>query len=282
MTATYPTSPDADPTPGVSPLELEIDGPDSQRRLTVAFRLLLIIPQFVAMLLLGIAALFVMIIGWFGALAIGRLPEFAERYLSNYLRYSVRVSAYLYLLVDRYPPFSLNAPDYPARVELQTTQLNRLAVLFRIILIIPAYIVTAVLGAGWSVCAFFLWLTVLINGRAPATVFGATAAVVRYSTRAGAYFMMLTSSYPGGVFGDAQESAQQTASSDGAPEHAATPAGDAPRGTRPLILTKGARVLLIVFIALGILSEINNVASTVRQSQQHQLYVQPGGEIAPH
>jgi hypothetical protein len=118
--------------------ELDIDPPARQRRLTVLLRLLLLIPQFIVLAVLGLAAFVVAVIGWFAALVLGRLPEWAATFLAGYLEYSTRVDSSESMLVDRYPPFSFPAPDYPVRIELRPGNLNRLAVLLRIFLIIPA------------------------------------------------------------------------------------------------------------------------------------------------
>jgi Domain of unknown function (DUF4389) len=75
-------------------------------------------------------------------------------------------------------------------------------VLFRFILYLSAAFMTAFLAVGWAILALFFWLTVLILGRTPRPVFDATAAVVRYTMRAQAYVVMLTSAYPKGLFGD--------------------------------------------------------------------------------
>lgn len=245
-------------------LELEVDGPAPQRRLTVLFRALLLIPQFVVLFFLGIANAVVMFLGWFGALAMGRLPEWARRFLANYLRYGTRVNAYMYLLVDRYPPFAFDDDGYPARIEVRSGRLNRWAVLFRFLLVIPAAIVSAVLSSGWVACSFFLWITVLIAGRTPAPVFGATAAVLRYSTRVGAYFGMLTAAYPNqkSIFGEQVVDAEQHG---------------VPRGTRPLVLTKGAVALTIVFLVLGVLAEVGNVASQQMVPPPTGYHVEHGG-----
>ena len=228
-------------------VELEVDGPTRQRRLTVFFRGLLLIPQYVVLFFLGIANLLVMFVGWFGALAMGRLPEWARQYLALYLRYSTRVNAYAYLLVDRYPSFSLEGDDYPVRLDMHSGRLNRAAVLFRFLLIIPAAIVSVVLSTGWLVCGFVLWLVVLIMGRTPAPVFGATASMLRYSVRQSAYFAMLTSAYPNpkSIFGERVVDSDQQ---------------EVPRGTRPLVLTRGAVALLIVFLVLGVLGQAADTA----------------------
>lgn len=258
--------------------ELEIDGPGRQNRLSVAFRLLLLIPQAIVLFFLGIAADVVLVVSWFAALALGRLPDWSQRFLSAYLGYTVRVNAYAYLLVDRYPPFSFHAPTHPVRIELHSGRLNRLAVLFRIILSIPAILLNYVLGSGWGVCAFFLWLTVLITGRSPVPVFGATAAVLRYSFRSQAYFMMLTSAYPRHVFGDTDSGRTPPAAEAASPESSSGSNVAGTRwGTRPLVLTPGARTLLIVFIVLGVLSLLGNIATQASQTPQlsppaHQLY----------
>jgi len=95
-----------------------VAGPAAQRRVTVAFRLILAVPHFIVLYALGIAASVVVIIGWFGALATGRLPDFAAAYLSGYLRWYCRTAAYLLLLTDEYPPFALDDTAYPVRVAV--------------------------------------------------------------------------------------------------------------------------------------------------------------------
>ena len=114
-------------------------GTAPQGRLTVGFRIILAIPQLIVLYFLFIALLFVVVIGWFAALFIGRLPDWAHSFISGVVRWSTRVGAYLLLLTDRYPPFSLDDVDYPARPMLpEPGPLNRVAVLFRIILFVPA------------------------------------------------------------------------------------------------------------------------------------------------
>jgi Domain of unknown function (DUF4389) len=221
---------------------LDITPPARQRRLTVLLRLLLLVPQFIVLAILGVVTFFAAIAAWFAALALGRLPAWAESYLSGYVVYTTRVYASLYLLVDSYPPFSFTAPGSPVQIELRPGRLNRLAVFFRIILVIPAAIIASVLTAGWEVAAFFCWLVVLILGRTPAPLFEATAAVLRYTMRLQAYFLMLTPAYPKRLFGDQ------------------APAGASPGepgrvfATHPLLLTSGGKVLLVVFIVLGVVS----------------------------
>jgi hypothetical protein len=78
-------------------------------RLTVAFRLLLALPQFIFLYVLTLVGSLVLIVGWFAALFLGRLPDGIADFLGQIVRYAVRVSAYVLLLTDRYPPFQFSA-----------------------------------------------------------------------------------------------------------------------------------------------------------------------------
>src|ERR1051326_7888233 len=149
-----------------APVLVAFAGSAPQSRLTVAFRIFLAIPQLIVLWLLGVAAGVITIIGWFGALFTGRLPVFAADFLSGYLRWLSRVYAYNYLLTDEYPPFTLADAEYPVRLAAMPGQLNRLAVLFRIFLLIPCAIVNAVMTYGaLTVFQFVSWLIVLVTGR---------------------------------------------------------------------------------------------------------------------
>lgn len=248
--------------------ELDIFQPLRQRRWTVLLRALLVIPQYVAVLLLGIAVSVVTVIAWFGALVLGQLPAWCAEFLSGYLQYATRVHAYLLLLVDTYPPFQWSPQHYPVSVQLAPGRLNRAAVLFRFILYIPAWFMTTFLAFGWSIRAFFFWLTVLILGRTPRPVFDATAAVVRYTMRVQAYWMMLTSAYPKWLFGDRALVATEYPAVPAAGEYSdSSPVPPRPSSTRPLLLCTGGRALLIVIIVLGVLGFIGqNIGSTVPQN----------------
>ncbi|MFJ7907100.1 DUF4389 domain-containing protein [Kitasatospora sp. NPDC096204] len=217
---------------------LDMPAPGPQNRWTVLLRALLLIPQFVVVWALTAVAFLVTVFGWFAALALGRLPDFVADYLTAFVPYDTRVAAYLMLTVDRYPPFRFEVPDYPVQVRLRPGELNRLAVLFRIILVIPASIVQGLVNAGWWMVSFVLWLVVLILGRMPQPLYEATAAIVRYRMRYAAYLVMISSAYPKRLFGD---------------EPGSEPEGPV-SATRPLVLSGAARGLLVLFLILGLAS----------------------------
>ena len=177
-------------------------GPGRQRRVTVLFRPLLVIPHYIVLYALGIAVEIVAVICWFAALFTGRLPDGLADFLVGWLRWSTRVFAYVGLLTDQYPPFTLTDADYPVRVSAAPGRLNRLAVLFRIILALPVAILVGILWSGVLLAGLVIWLIVLITGTMPGPAYQAVAAVVRFGARFYGYFYLMSGTYPGGLFGD--------------------------------------------------------------------------------
>jgi hypothetical protein len=246
-------------TAAPGPVLLAVAGPAAQRRATVAIRLILVIPHLLALYFLGIAAFVVAVIGWLSALVIGRLPGFAATYLADYLRWYSRVGAYLLLLTDEYPPFAYGDAGYPVRLAVGSGRLNRLTVLFRIILAIPAAIMSTLLTSGFTIIVVFIaWLTALIAGRLPTPLHQAFAAVLRYTIRNYGYLYLLTGDYPAGLFGDQPVPQPDRGLSYGTPW---LPGQQAPEdGTSgqdaswQLALSPGAKRLVGLILALGLLT----------------------------
>ncbi|MCW2933047.1 MAG: putative transrane protein [Actinomycetia bacterium] len=187
------------------PVQLVAAGPAQQRRGTVLIRWIMLIPHYVVLYFLNIAFSVVAFIGWWGALFTGWLPEFAVSYLSGFTRWSTRVQAYALLLTDQYPPFSLgDVPGYPVRIAIPPRdKLNRAAILFRVILVIPAILLNGFITfGGTTIVAFIAWLIALITGKLPPSLHLAYTAILRYTTRLNCYYSMLTAAYPRGLFGD--------------------------------------------------------------------------------
>jgi hypothetical protein len=95
---------------GPYPVTLELTPSDTPRdRLTVAFRIVLAIPHLIAIWALGIAWGITTVIAWFAILLTGRFPEVLYHFGVGVLQWNIRVEAYLLLLRDEYPPFSLGS-----------------------------------------------------------------------------------------------------------------------------------------------------------------------------
>ena len=96
--------PDFGGAPGY-PVDVVIAPPQKQSRLTIFFRGLLIIPHFIVLYVLFIAAFFVYVIAWFAVLFTGKWPVGLRNFAVGLQRWSTRLSAYMILLTDKYPPF---------------------------------------------------------------------------------------------------------------------------------------------------------------------------------
>jgi len=91
------------------PASIEIADPIGPRnRLTVGVRLFLVIPHFIVLVFVLAAWGVVTIIAWFAILFTGAYPRVLYDFAVGSLRWRLRVEAYLLLLVDEYPPFSLS------------------------------------------------------------------------------------------------------------------------------------------------------------------------------
>jgi len=100
----YPPFGDAD-----YPVTLTLPAPDVARdRLSIAFRPLLAVPHLIVLWALGFAWAVVTCVAWFSILITGSYPEPLYQFAVGVLRWGARVEAYVLLLRDEYPPFSLD------------------------------------------------------------------------------------------------------------------------------------------------------------------------------
>ena len=93
-------------------VHLDIDYPEVGKDLNRWMPLvkwLLAIPHYVILIILWLFALVAIVVAWFAILITGRYPRGLFNYVVGLLRWSIRVSAYMYLLVtDEYPPFGMS------------------------------------------------------------------------------------------------------------------------------------------------------------------------------
>ena len=88
---------------------LRLAYPGHLERWKPLYKWFLAIPQYFVVAGLFIAACLGIIGGFFAVLVTGEYPEGVRDFLVSAYRYALRVEAYVGLLTDRYPPFSLDA-----------------------------------------------------------------------------------------------------------------------------------------------------------------------------
>ena len=89
------------------PTSIDIVEPAARDRVTVFFRLILALPHFIVLIFVLLAWCVTTVIAWFAILFTGTYPLGLYEFGVGSMRWLLRVEAYMLLLVDEYPPFSL-------------------------------------------------------------------------------------------------------------------------------------------------------------------------------
>jgi fatty acid desaturase len=181
------------------PLSYSQSPPEKRNRLTVFFRLLLVIPHLIVAFFYGLAAYVVVILAWFAILFTGKYPRGMYDFVAGFLRFYTRLNAYCYLVVDQYPPFDgADHSEYPVRLNIGPPQekYNRLTVFFRGILAIPIFVLAYVFGIWIEVVAIAIWLVAVVMGRTSPGLTEAVHFPMSYNSRAMGYVFLMTDIYP--------------------------------------------------------------------------------------
>lgn len=201
LTDRYPSS---DPLTAIGPLPTRSDpvrmevGDELRRsRLTVFFRLVLAVPHLVWLSLWGVLALLAAIVNWVATLIAGTSPEWLQRFLSAYVRYQLHVYAFLYLVGNPFPGFVGAPGSYPIELHIAgREEQNRWTVLFRLVLALPALMLSWVFSQLLLVIAVLGWFVSLITARMPLGLRNAGAFALRYVAQVNAYLLLVTGAYP--------------------------------------------------------------------------------------
>ena len=170
---------------------------ETHSRVSVFFRLFLLIPHAIVVGLWGFVAFLTLIVAWFAVVITGKYPRGLYDFHAGFLRQMAAYSGYAYLLDDRFPPFSSD-PDYSTRLLIGPPQesYSRVLALFRGILYIPVYIISYALGIVAFIGAFVAWFAELVTGKLPHAIYEMTVLGVSYQTRSYVYLFMLDDQFP--------------------------------------------------------------------------------------
>jgi hypothetical protein len=178
------------------PVRLVVNDDLQRNRLTVFFRLILAIPHIIWFALWSVVNVLAVIANWFATLVKGQSPEGLHNFIATYLRYQTHVYSYVLLIADPFPGFG-GQPGYPIDLDVDPPQpQNRWTVAFRVILAIPAFIVSGIMGYLNRALAVFSWFVALVLGRVPEGLRNFAAFALRYEQQTAAYTSLLTGRYP--------------------------------------------------------------------------------------
>jgi hypothetical protein len=185
------------PSRPADPIQLEVSDDLARSRLTVFFRALLAIPHLIWLLLWGIVAYFAVIASWFATLFRGTSPDSLHGFLAAYIRYQTHVYAYLFLVANPFPGFTGEQGSYPVEPHIEgPREQNRWKVGFRLILAIPALLLSSAYSGLLLVAALLGWFASLANATMPLGMRNAGALALRYAAQANGYLLLLTDHYP--------------------------------------------------------------------------------------
>jgi Domain of unknown function (DUF4389) len=183
------------------PITYEADLNPTPSRATTFFRLLLAIPWLVVATFWGILFVFTHLFAWIAIIVLGRYPEWLYNFNAGVVRFSIRVTAWLYLQTDEWPPFGFSDdPSYPIRVNVPAApeeRQSRLKALFRFLLVLP---VAIILSYGTTyiqlLAGLVAWLVIVFRGYLPEGLFNMMSFINGFHTRVLAYIVFLTDAYP--------------------------------------------------------------------------------------
>jgi len=181
------------------PVNYEADFVERRSRLTTFFRLILVIPWAIAGIFWALAALVAAVLAWFAIVVTGRYPQGVYGLASQALRFGSRVNAFALLMTDAFPPFGGGEePQYPVRIAIAPPleRYSRLKTGFRLILVIPIAIVLYLIQLMVRAVAALAWIVIVVLGREPRGIFDVMRFALAYETRAYAYHLLITETYP--------------------------------------------------------------------------------------
>ena len=182
--------------PAPHPIHLVVTDDLQRNRLTVFFRILLVIPHLIWLTLWGIVVSFAIFFAWLVGIFAGRIPDGLHGFIASYLRYQTHVRAYWFLAADPFPAFS-GAAGYPVDVAIAPPEKqSRLTIFFRLLLAIPALIVVTLLVYVAEIVAFLAWFYALILGNLHSGLRDVLVYWLRYDVQAFGYLALLTQRYP--------------------------------------------------------------------------------------
>jgi hypothetical protein len=151
---------------------------------------------------LNIVAEVLALLGWFAIVFTGSLPEGIGTFIAGVHRYQWRVVSYYLFLREPYPSFTVPSGyadpggDVAWLNIVPAPQYSRLAVIFRLVLVIPQLLFGFVLGIALYVAWIVAFFAVLITGKWPEGLRKFVVGVEFWGARLSAWYFLLADPYP--------------------------------------------------------------------------------------
>lgn len=183
---------------GSYPVTVTVEEPAEYNRLLPLVKWLLLVPHYIVLFFLGIGTGLVAFIAFFATLFTGRYPRPLWEFMVGVQRWTLRVAAYLLLMTDRYPPFSLS-PQGNDEIQLEAVypeRVERWRPLVAWLLVIPYAIIASLIFTVAQICAVIAFFTILFTRRMPDGIYPIMRVGLNWQTRANFYLYWLSTEYP--------------------------------------------------------------------------------------
>jgi hypothetical protein len=179
------------------PIRLDIPYPESLSRWLIFVKWLLAIPHIIIVYVLGYIFQLLTFIAIFTVLFTKRFPRGMFTFNVGMRRWQLNTYAYVFLLRDEYPPFSLDTGQYPVAFEADyPAELSRFSPLYQWLLAIPHFIVLIFLTIAAALVTIVAFFAILFTGKYPRGLFDFVVGVERWSERVTLYAAFMTNEYP--------------------------------------------------------------------------------------
>jgi hypothetical protein len=182
------------------PASIEVDGPPGTQEKLLPFLIRPFTGIELVLYVIGrnIVAWFHMLIIWFTVLTSGKVPEASFNYVTQVMRFTAKVQAYIYGVTDVKPGLGMeDDPNYPIRLHFQyTAEIPRLRILLNPLWAIVLYI-CFIPGLLLGVIGVYLgYLTTLFTGTYNEWAFEKVKRLLEWGIRLGFFHALLTDVQP--------------------------------------------------------------------------------------
>ncbi len=166
----------------------------------ILVKVIILIPHFIVLYFLGIVVGVSHLLIWIWVLFGGQYPGWGFGLNAGYVRWIMRLQAFVYGLSDGYPAFSMDAPGdvYIERPESSSRfwAIPIIGILVKCVLLIPHVIVLYALSIAVSACQLVIWIWVLFGGVYPGWASTLVGGTVTWTARVYSFGLGLTDRYP--------------------------------------------------------------------------------------
>jgi hypothetical protein len=178
---------------------LAIDYEEPLNRWLPLVKWLLAIPHYILLFILYFAAGFVWLAAFVMVLFTRSYPPALFQFMVGVMRWHERVTAYVYLMTDKYPPFALEPqPGEPVVLDIDYPEdgVDRWRPLVSWLLAIPYVLAASVIAYIARLLVFFAFFAILFTRKFPRGMFDIVLVSQRWLVRGYAYALFMVTRYP--------------------------------------------------------------------------------------